>query len=260
MSEPDQELKEAIAKHFEDRGFEVTLLEAKEDRKTPDLLVVKSGQRFLIEVKAKSDDLEALLERRRKLKRGELVMHGARWTPMNTIASIAKDGACQLNDYPSEDRDFSLLWVHAEGEDPLSQAKQITSTLYGKTRVFSLLNSKFSYECYFFYDSVFFRRRDTLDGAIVSALRKVELCINTYSPRYSSFRVSEMVRAFGQDVVDPTELEQAGRAIIADCDVDRRRHDEVARYLEEKYNEKSLQHLDIGSFSLMRKFPVGEDD
>ncbi|MEO7419045.1 MAG: hypothetical protein ABI163_18430 [Thermoanaerobaculia bacterium] len=259
MSEPDQELKEAIARHFEDRGFEVTLLEAKEDRRTPDLLVVKSGQRFLIEVKTKGDDLAALLERRRKLERGELVMHGARWVS-NTIAGIAKDGACQLNDYPSEERDFSLLWVHAEGEDPLSQAKQITCTLYGKTRVFSILNPKFSYECYFFYDSAFFRRRATLDGAIVSALGKAELCINTYSPRYSSFRVSEIVRAFGQDVVDPTELEQAGRAIIADCDVDRRKHDEVVRYLEEKYNEKSLQHLDIGSFSLMRRFPVDEDD
>jgi hypothetical protein len=100
MSEPDQELKEAIAGHFEDRGFEVTLLEAAEDHKMPDLLVAKNGQRFLIEVKAKGDDLAALLERRRKLARGELVMHGARWAPMNTIAGVAKDGARQLNDYP----------------------------------------------------------------------------------------------------------------------------------------------------------------
>jgi hypothetical protein len=67
MSDPDQGLKESIAKHFKDLRFEVSLLEEEEDRKTPDLLVTRSGQRFLIEVKAKSDDPSTLLERRKKL-------------------------------------------------------------------------------------------------------------------------------------------------------------------------------------------------
>ncbi|MEA2561261.1 MAG: hypothetical protein QOH06_2765 [Acidobacteriota bacterium] len=259
MSEPDQELKEAIARHFEDRGFEVTLLEAKEDRKTPDLLVASSGQRFLIEVKAKSDDLAALLERRRKLARGEFVMHDASLAPMNTIASKARDGVCQLNDYPSEERDFSLLWLHAEGEEPQSQVEQFASTLYGKANVYSIMNSKFSHECYFFHDSVFYRWRATLDGAILSTFTTTKLCINTYSPRYTSFRASEIVRAFDQAVVDPIELERAGRAIVADCDVDRRKHVDVIRYLAVKYNEEYLQHFQMASLSLMREFPVDED-
>jgi len=259
MSEPDQELKEAIAGHFEDRGFEVALLEARESHKTPDLLVARNEQRFLIEVKAKGDDLSALLERRSKLARGEFVMHGARWAPINTIASRMRDGICQLNDYPSEERDFSLLWLHAEGEEPQSQVEQFACTLYGKANVYSILNSKFRHECYFFHDSVFYRWRATLDGAILSTFTTAKLCINTYSPRYASFRDSEVVKVFDQAVVDPIELDRAGLAIVADCNVDRRKDYEVIRYLVEKYNEEYLQHFQMASLSLMCKVPVDED-
>lgn len=260
MLSPDQELKEGIAKHFEDLGFEVSLLEEEEGRKTPDLLVTKSGQRFLIEVKAKGDDPGALLERRRKLAQGELVIYGARWAPKNTISGIAKEGVRQLAEHPREEHDFSLLWLHAEGSDPESQFEQFAFTLYGKTSVHSLLNSRFSYECYFFYDSVFYRWRDILDGAILSTSSKAQLCINTYGPRYSSFQSSEIVKAFDKGVIDPLELERAGRAIVADCDIDRNDHDKVKQYLAAKYNEKYLDHMHVGKVSLTREFPIDEEE
>jgi len=144
-----------------------------------------------------------------------------------------------------------------KGEDPQSQGEQFASTLYGKANVYSILNSKFSHECYFFHDSVFYRWRATLDGAILSTFTTAKLCINTYSPRYASFRASEIVRAFDQAVVDPIELEREGRAIVADCDVDRRKHVDVIQYLAAKYNEEYLQHFQMASLNL--EIPVNED-
>ncbi len=258
MSDPDQELKEGIAKHLEDLGFMVTLLEEEEVRRTPDLLATKKGQRFLIEVKAKGDDLGALLERQRMLAEGDLVIHGARWAPKNTISGIARDGAFQLSDHPPEERDFSLLWLHAEGSDPQSQFEQFAFTLYGKTHVYSVLNPQFNYECYFFYDSVFYRWRDILDGAILSTPTEAQLCSNTYCPRYSSFQNSELVKAFDQAVIDPIKLERAGHAIVADCDIDRKDHDKVKQYLAAKYAEKYLDHMHVGRISLGREFTIGE--
>lgn len=258
MSNPDQELKQAISKHLEAMGFTVELLEEAEIRRTPDLLAKKKGQRFLIEVKAKGDNLATLLERQRKLAKGDLVIHGARWARRNTISGIARDGALQLNDHPHGERDFLLLWLHAEGSDPRSQFEQFASTLYGKTYIHSILNSKFSYECYFFYDSVFYRWRDILDGAILSTPTGVQLCVNTFCPRYSFFRDSELVKAFAQAVVDPIELEQAGHVIVADCDIDRKDHDKVKQYLAAKYNEKYLDHMEVGRISLAREVTVDE--
>src|SRR5262245_14317249 len=118
----DQNIKDAISQFLWERGFEVTQIPERQHR-TPDLLVTR-GQRYLIEIKTKEDDLAALAERTKRLNAGEIVESGALFTPQNTVSHIIRDGVNQLKAYPAQERDFCLLWLLAVGTDLESQYQQ----------------------------------------------------------------------------------------------------------------------------------------
>jgi hypothetical protein len=259
MSEPDAGIKSDVIVNLEGMGFTVLPLEERIGRKTADLLASKSGEKFLIEIKTKSDDQGEFEEQLKRLCRGEVVMRHEYWGPKNTIARIIRSGVQQIEAHTSDEYDFSLLWLHAEGIDADSQFKQFEFTLYGRTNVFSLRDQSFDYDCYYFYDSAFYRWRALLDGAILSVENQAQLCINTYSPKAVAFRTSEVVKAFGKGVLDPLKLESEGKAIVADCDVDRRNESSVIGYLQRKYNQELLMHMHVGRTEMFLEVPTEEE-
>lgn len=249
MNEPDKELKAQIASILEEFGFEVTDLEEREEDKTPDLLATAAGKRFLIEVKAKMDDQEELERQEKRAFEGEVGQWSEPWAPRNTISSVVQYGAQQLAAFPQGSYDFALLWLHAAGMDPRSQLEQFAHTLYGLTRVYSLKDPAFDYECYFFHESAFFSLKDTLDGAVTSTPEEMQLCLNPYSLRADAFRDSLLVAAFEGGVRDPEKLEAEGEAIIADFEANRRNSVEVIAGLQEKYQVALLDHMHVGRTS-----------
>lgn len=246
MSEPDARIKSQIAANLEDLGFSVVALQEREGVKTPDLLVMKAGERFLFEIKSKGDDEEEFARQRNRSAAGEVGVWSEPWAPRNTISKVIREGAQQLAVFPADEYDYSLLWLHAEGRYPESQFQQFAHTLFGLTRVFSLQDSKFDYECYYFHDSAFFRLREILDAAIISTQNKAQLCLNTYSPRAEALRESTLVRALKGGIHDPDALASQGKAIIADCNINRRDSSGVIRFLQEKYGVEYLQHMHVG--------------
>lgn len=258
MSEPDDDLKLQIAATLEDFGFKVTLLKEREGVKTPDLLAMRDGERFLFEIKSKGNHEEELALQRGRAAAGEVGEWSEPWSPRNTISGVIRDGAKQLAAFPSDEYDYSLLWLHAEGIDPESQFQQFSHTLFGLTRVFSLRDQEFDHECYFFHESAFFRLRSVLDAAIISTPRSIRLCINTYSPRVKHLRQSTLASALKGGICDPETLEEKGLAIIADCDADRRNSSEVIRFLQEKYRIELLQHMHMGRLTAWVDFDATE--
>jgi len=246
MSQPDSKLKSEIAANLEDLDFDVELLEETDGGKTPDLLASKEGERFLVEVKSKQDDEKELLRQRARSAAGQVGRWSEPWAPRNTIARAVREGVQQLAAFPRDSYDFALLWLHADGRDSESQFQQFAHTLFGLTRVFSLHDSAFDYECYYFHESAFFSFRATLDGAIISTPSSAQLCVNTYSPRVGGLRNSMLARALEGGVRDPAALEAQGEAIIADCDADRRKTGEIIGYLQRKYNVELLQNIHVG--------------
>jgi hypothetical protein len=263
MSEPDAEIKSQIAASLEDFGFEVVLLEEREGVKTPDLLATKNRERFLFEIKSKGDDEGELAFQRSRAAAGEVGEWSEPWSPRNTISGVIREGVQQLAAFPSDEYDYSLLWLHAEGIDPESQFQQFSHTLFGLARVFTLRDRNFDYKCYFFHESAFFRLRNALDAAIISTPKEAQLCLNTYSPRVNALRQSTLARALEGGICDPETLERKGLAIVADCGADRRNSSEVIRFLQEKYGAELLQHMHMGrlaawvDFDALSEEPAG---
>ena len=249
MSQLDATLKLQIAANLEHLGFEVLSLQESKGVKTPDLLARSQGERFLFEIKSKHDDEEGLARQRARSAAGEIAEWSHPWSPRNTISGVIREGVEQLSAFPIGDYDYSLLWLHAQGRDPESQFQQFAHTLFGLTQVFSLTDSNFNYECYYFHESAFFSLRGKVDGAIISTPTKAQLCLNTYSPRADGMRRSSLARALGSGLRDPEALDAEGKAILADCDVDRHDAAAVISYLQQKYNTQLLQHMHVGRLS-----------
>lgn len=253
----DAKLKSQIAATLEDLGFDVQQLEEREIEKTPDLLVETNRQRFLIEIKEKEDD-PARAEREAAIAReGGMAERYEYWGPRNTVSRIAKEAAQQLTSWPEDQRDFCVLWLHAEGRDPESQWEQFRGTLLGTTNIIEMDQDSMK-ECFFFHDSAFYRWRDVLDGAIVSAANEAQLWVNPLSARADGLQASELARAFGH-CHDPREYEERGEAYIADCEIDRKDTGAVKLYLQEKYKTAPMDHMHVGRMTVIAFFDESDD-
>lgn len=255
----DEVLKRDIASWLHGQGFAVTTLERRE-QKTPDLLAKKDCDEYLIEIKAKQDDARQLIDEAARLNAGEIVTIGSRWGLKNVVDGIVKGGADQLASFGNANM-MRILWLHATGRDPVSQAEQFFHTLYGVTRIIDIFDGGLNKECYYFYNSSFYRFRSKLDGAVVSRRTdQAQLLLNSLSPQYERLSRSCLARAFGSAVVDPAMLERTGKAMIVDCDIDRTNPGAVKTYLQSRYNRPALDHIHVGRLIMVASSPLPETE
>jgi len=205
----------------------------------------------LVEVKSKEDDkqLRDLLE-------------SPSGTPLSYNVSSAKKilrkALHQILDFTNRDNeDLTLIWVitrKVEGVTVLVRSN-IKTLLYGieiisgqkiDQKVFDLK------PCYFFGESLFFKYQD-LDAVVLHEAQLegqlIELCLNPFSPRYKTFKSMKLTEFFRDrfSVIDPREMEAAGKCFLADCDISRQDKDGIVRYLKSKYR---LDTITIDRFML----------
>jgi hypothetical protein len=209
---------------------------------------------YLIEFKELLGDPAELAGARETLARGEIAAIGEPWTPRNKLAGIAKKAKKQV-EAAQAPTDFGLVWFDCSGHDPESQQKRLFATLYGTTNVYDIQDSSFFKECDYFHNSVFFRWRNELDGAVVMWAEGGALYLNNYSPRFGALRGSALAQAFKQGVVDPLQLEREGKSLIADCEIDRKDSAAVKHYLGQKYGRPMLDHITIGRLTAIVSIP-----
>lgn len=214
---------------------------------SPDFLVSGYGERYLIELKTKSDDEEVITRIRTKLESGEVAEHSDTTARKNTISKIINDAAKQVSSIGIE-VDYKLIWLMAVDEHQEMKFSQFKSSLYGASTIFDL-DSLNTITCYYFDFNDLFRTREVLDGAIISTTNKATICINTLSKNYRSFKESSLVSKFGAAYCDPIEEEKNGLAMLIDEDLDRRDTGHLLKYLREKYGRDKLQNMEMSYFS-----------
>jgi hypothetical protein len=255
----DELLKTDISAWLRSNGLEVTVLEQR-GQKTPDLLVETDGEKYLVEIKTKQDDESRLREEADRLSAGEVVLVASWWGPKNVIDGIVKEGVEQLISY-ADAGVMRLLWLHAVGRDGESQVEQFFHTLYGVTNIIDIFDRSLNRQCYYFYNSSFFRFRESLDGAVLSRLSgQTRLLLNSLSPRYQQLRHSRLAQSFANAVVNPVVLEETGKIMIADCDIDRNDLGAVKSFLQEKYHRPALDHIHLGRQAMIVSLPIDEAD
>jgi hypothetical protein len=232
---------EELLRHL---GFNVSSV-AEGDDKSPDLVVWRGEERYVVEVKTKEDDAQRGQLLAEATDKGELFEEHMPMGRRNRISGIIGSGVRQLAALATDDP-LRLLWFMSFGRRAHVYQSQVRGTLLGTTRVLDLQDTSWQRECYFFYHSDFYRWRDLLDGAVIAGATSGQLCINPFSPRADRLRRSALAVAFGPGVLDPAALDAADEICTVDGSVDRTDQGAVLKHLQAKYSRPMLMNIDIG--------------
>ncbi len=219
-------------------GFDVRIVEVG-SQKTPDLLVSDGTCAYLVEIKDKFPDPSAEQQRTQALSAGAIWTEEQGIGYENVISGVIRHGAGQLASFQKEHVDFRLIWLHARHRYESLQLLQFESTLYGTVNLLDLAGAPVALPCFFFTYSEFFRFQGVLDGAFVASDYQGALCVNNLSARFEKLKSSQLCRAF-PGFRDPIELERAGKAYIADCNMTRKDQTGVLEYVKAKYKRPRL--------------------
>jgi hypothetical protein len=237
-----EEFKPIAKKFLEHLGFKVVDIEPNVVL-TPDFEAIGKTDKYTMELKSKGDNPEEVSRDLRALSQGEVVSKSIPMGPRNRMGGIIREGVLQMLEYDPRGESFRIIWLHSAGQDPYLHNERFHSTLFGSETLISF-RLKHTATCYYFHESAFYSWRNYLDGAILTYNDKAQLCINSLSPRVEQFRKSELAVSMSNGICDPGKLEKSSdNVMIADCDIDRRRHNKVINYLKEKYGFDHLRNI-----------------
>lgn len=221
----------------------------REEKREADFIATFGGVRVLIEEKTKEDNLEKLAARAQRLDNGGVYIETLPLVRNETLSGIIRNAAKQLLSSSDKPHDFQLMWFTGTGMHAQAKYEQFMATLYGRTNIFEM-NSNGYRRCYYFRNSDFYRRAAIVDGAVAAYIDGssivARLCLNTWSPRFASFRQSPVIAPFGTAVEDPAELEAGGTAFILDSELNRRNEGPLLEFLQTKYSTGPLMKFDLG--------------
>ncbi|MFH1519331.1 MAG: hypothetical protein ABIE75_02030 [Candidatus Omnitrophota bacterium] len=245
--------KKVIKKVLKGFGLEARDIPRK-SAKTPDFEVIGENSRYILEFKIKGDDIEEIKKDRKKLDTGEIVGQEISTGPRNRLYAVIAEGVRQINEYDPGHNTFHILWLHSSGRNDHLLNMRFHATLFGTQDLFSL-GKKDLMTCYFFHESSFYSHQNALDGVILTYKNKLQLCVNTLSPHYKDFIKSNLYLVLSAGLCDPRVLERKEEAMIADCDVDRKKSGEMLNFLKNKYSLEHLQTIDMKQISAMIAVP-----
>jgi hypothetical protein len=230
------------------------------EKEESDWLATLEGCRLIVEEKTKFDDAERVATRKEDLGAGRIHTSTVPFKFDNRLSGIVRKAASQLTSSAADRaHDLRVLWFCGTGYGGEAKHHQLMATLYGSTRIFERVGSRFR-TCYFFRNGDFYRYREVLDGAYVCHLSgetlTVNLCLNPYSARWQELRDSSFAKRLGGGPIDPVALEQAGEALIMDGDVSRSNEAGVLTYLQEKYGLQEIMNMDMGMTSASIRIPT----
>jgi hypothetical protein len=224
--------------------------------KTPDFEVRDKNSSYVIELKIKGDDVEERRKESQALVQGEIVSSSIPTGPRNRMYGIIKEGVEQIAEHDPLHSAFHIIWLHSTGIDADLLNRRFLATLFGKQDLISMERENLI-TCYYFHESVFYSCRNELDGAILSCPDesgfKIQLCINTLSPNIGIFRKADLYKNLSKKGVYDPDLFCG--AMVVDCDIDRKKIDEVMKFLREKYKLKHLQTIDMKQHSARMLLP-----
>lgn len=219
------------------------------DEKRPDFVCRdSSGQTYWIELKSKDQSEEEKDGYVSDLSEGKVAESVQVIERINSISGVIGDASNQL-DAVAQAEDLRLVWLHAEGIDNDAMTDQIKASLYGLADLAELPDIASQSEpgeprvfmCFFFTNSDFFLRRDSVDGVIVSNRKGFQLHVNPFSLRADKLRNSILAEAL--QPFDVGALDGEKGLMVADTDLDRKKQFGVLNYLRGKYNTSFLTVL-----------------
>lgn len=248
-------IAEAILKHW---GASVDPVPTSQKEES-DWLATLDGFRLLIEEKTKLENPDSTATRAEALRNGQVHGSTTPLRPNNRVSGVIGKAAKQLRSTGADvQHDARAIWFTSVGFDRETKDFQAYNTLYGATKTFDLDRSASLQDCFFFYNSEFFRHQD-VDGAYLvladQGTAVVRLCLNPFSARWMTLRDSPFAKKLATGLVDPVAREAVAEAMLVDGPVDRRDSEAVLSYLRTKYGIPKLQKMDMNMASAVVAVP-----
>lgn len=204
-----------------------------------DLRAADASSTYLIEVKQKLDDKDALEADSRGMASGSVARHFDPLSRNNRVDAILRDARDQLDETPKSNDDFRLLWFAANGVDCHVYWKRAFATFYGFVQLISLNPPSSRIVDCFYFDYSAAWSMPTVDAMILVDHDKLQLCLNEFSPRLDAFRASGLCQRLSRAVVDPKRLLTENSIIALHSDISRKNEDVV---LDELFRQTGVRY------------------
>lgn len=250
---------EDLVKRILEENFNLQVEKIPEsDKQTPDFLAYDCKNKYLIEVKGKEGNPKTSNAREKAFSQDEIFKISESLESKNILQDIIRKGRGQIKAHVEDMSIFRIVWVHCTGLTYDATMEQIHAGIYGSETVVECSKSDdaFSGTCYYFGFSQFFKYKETIDAVMITGQRgEAVLCLNNFSPRYSSLKKSSFVKSMTDGVIDPIYEKTSGTAIIMDGDLDRKKPAEVLKYLQKKYKIEKLNVMKISQMEVQMAIP-----
>jgi hypothetical protein len=228
LLQEERDLQDFLTAH----GFTVERLEAQQDARTCDFKVTAGGIHYLIEAKRRDDSVE-YLESMRKTQS----YSGSKKLDFSTsMETIVRNAVAQFKQTPCSAH-YKIVWLKLACELSDIALKEVKISLYGiRLLEFKKGNRTFRMDCFYFTESLFFKFKE-LDAVVLDTDGGLIFFMNDHSNNPYHLLASPLLRLHKmQDgLYFPTQMDEEGRCIFADCDIPRKKTQDLFRFLEKKY-------------------------
>lgn len=244
---------------LEAAGFQAIYID-ESDEERADLLVSDDTAQYVLEVKGKEvpDEFRTMVA---ESDEKGIASISRRISYKNRLDGIIRKAHSQLVTTPYPTSTFRVLWISCLLGDADFIHEQFEFTLFGKEELVVLpkdfQGTPSVLTCFYYNNSSFYRYKG-LDAVILSGPKGGHLCINEFSNRSSSFRLSKMYGYFPETaIIDPWRLEQAGKALAIRTTIDRSDSQAKWKYIFDTYGYM-LAPTQIHSFTGLISVPLKE--
>ena len=217
----------------ESLGLNFEILDAIKDQKTPDFLIAYEGKKYLLELKSSFESDEAIQAKKTAYEQDKIYQKSVEIRPTNKNSRNFNNAYKQLqNRKESESANYCLYIINLMNTDGSYQEQTVFSNLFG---VANILTEKGIYDCLYYFESEFYKRKSLIDGAIIVKRNSSPiLMINDHSVNYESFKASGFVKLFDA-ICDPVVLESTSEKLSIREGIDRKDRTALRSHLQEKY-------------------------
>ena len=144
----------------------------------------------------------------------------------NRLDGILKHGRKQLENTPSSDAAFKLIFLNSYGHGADMVFRRALFTFYGVRNLIPDRDDYDSVNCVYF-DNSFAYSAPTVDGLILGEDDGFQICVNEFSPKHDAFLDSLMVERFGNAVYSSKKFEEDDDIYVLRSDISRKNENDV---------------------------------
>lgn len=244
-----------IVQVFEEWGLQCTRIEEGCDKR-PDFFVRDEHDGYFVELKTKNESPERSRIRQENLLNGHFSIDSLGLRATAAYRSILKKSSKQLTALAHcEPEPLRIPWLLCLGQQACADVDRFTNSLIGTAYVADFAEDGEARPCHFFYESIFFKYRDSIDAAIISSKFRISMWINPYSARYLRAKSCGLAGILATGLNDPYSLENAGEAWVADMIVDRKNESAILDAVVKKYGlsqqTRVIEMEEVSAFMLI---------